>query len=105
MLNLGCINHEEISFLRLPVENQVVNDAASLVQHQGILPLPIFEPPDIVGQDPVEPLRDTFSGDQKLPHVRNVKNAEFIANSSMFGDDSVVMDWHLPASKWEKSGA
>ena len=53
--HLGGIDDEEIIFFADTVDDEVVDDACPLVEHEGVLSLSDFQRGDPVGEDAVQP--------------------------------------------------
>ena len=50
-------------------DDQVINDAALLIQKKGILPLTIVELVEVVREHPIEPAPGIGPGHHELAHV------------------------------------
>jgi hypothetical protein len=79
------------------IDDQIIDDAAALVQQKRVLPGADIEFVDVVGQHRVEPCARVASFDDQLAHVRNVENADVVSHSLMLLDDARVLDRHEPS--------
>ena len=83
-----------------PVNDQVINDAASLVKEKSVLAHADIEFVDVVCQHGVKPFPGARSFHNQLSHVRNVEDADRVSHSLMFLHDAGVLHRHEPPSEW-----
>src|SRR5437016_628534 len=99
LLDLRRINDEQKYPVAKSVKNQIINDAAVIVEEKSILPLTDIQLRDIIGQHGVEPVTRAVSRDDELSHVRNIEHPDCVSHGLMFVHDSGVLDRHEPAAK------
>ena len=84
-----------------PVNDQIVNDTASLVKEKSVLPHADLKLVDVVGKHGVQPFACPASFGNQLSHVRNVEDADTISHSLMFLDNAGVLHRHEPTRRME----
>ena len=94
------VDDEQKFLLVDPVNDQIINDSASLVKEKSVLAHAYLEFVDIVCQHDVEPSAGARSFDDQLPHVRNVEDADVVSHSLMFLDNARVLHRHEPSGEW-----
>ena len=99
LVNLRSVHDEQPLVVADAVDDEVVNHAAALVEHQRVLPAADGEFLDVIGEHPVQPRGGTVAAREKLPHVRNIEDAQRSADGMMFGDDACVLHGHVPTAK------
>ena len=104
-INLGGVHHYEEGFRFHPVQDKVVNDSGSVIEHDGVLPLPYIQFVDVIGQHGVQPGRGRIAGYRELPHVGDVKDAAGFAHCFVFVQNAGVLHRHIPAGKRNHSGS
>ena len=82
-----------------PVDDQVVDDAARLVREQRVLRVAGLEPVEVVRERRLAAARGRSALDLELAHVRDVEDARVGAHRHVLGDDTLVLDGHLPAGE------
>ena len=100
----GVDDEEELLGLDL-IDVEVVNRAAALVAHEGVLALAALEFADVVGQDAVEEFGSGAAAHHDFAHVGYVKQAGGGADGVMFFEDAGVMQGHFPAAEFNQAGA
>ncbi len=93
------IDHQQILFLLVAVDDQVVDHAAILIQEEGVLALADIEPLHVVCQEVIQPLPRAASADKKLPHVRNIKEPRRRAHGLVLVHDAGVLHRHVPSAE------
>ena len=73
-----------IDFAGKPVGVEIVNHAAALVAHEGVLALAGREPADVIRQNAIEKIRRRRAADGDFAHVGDVENAGGVADGQMF---------------------
>ncbi|GBF26187.1 hypothetical protein MnTg02_01224 [bacterium MnTg02] len=87
------------------INNQVVHNTAVLVAHGGILCPEGRQFANIVDGHFLQIGGGIFATDEKLSHVRNVKNANRISYALMFFFDTPVLHRHAIAAELDHLGA
>ena len=95
LINIGCIDHQQIRLILHPVHDQVIHDAALLVRQAAVLGAAHFEFGGIVGSDILDQVEGLWSLDQKLSHMRHVKDPYAFAHSLVFGIYPFVGNGHF----------
>jgi hypothetical protein len=88
-----------------PINDQVINNAATLVQQKGVLARPDIELVDVICEHGVEPFARAGSLQNQLSHVRNIEDSGMISHGLMFLDDARVLHRHEPPGERNHSGA
>jgi hypothetical protein len=104
-LNLRGINDEQKFQLADSIENQIINDAAVIIEEKSVLPLTDVQVRYIIGQQAVEPVTRIISRDDELSHVRNIEHADCVSHGLMFIHDAGVLHRHEPAAEGDHSCA
>src|SRR5215469_13398085 len=94
------VHDEQVLLLVDPINNEVINDPATIVEQKCVLTHANVEPVDIVGQHAIEPIARIGGLDDELAHVRNVEDADIVPDCLMFLDDTGVLNGHYPAGEW-----
>src|SRR5438132_13403015 len=76
------------------IDDQVINNAATLVEQKRVLPHADTELVDVVCEHDVEPFAGACSFDYQLPHLLNVEDADVVSHSLMLLDYTPVLYTH-----------
>lgn len=87
------------------VGDEVVDDAAALVEHQGVMAVAWGEGEEVVGEEGIEPPGGGFATDDELAHVGDVEDPAVVADGVVFLEDRLVLDGHVPAGEGDEAGA
>lgn len=101
----GGVDDEEVGVFGGAVGDEVVDDAAVLVEEEGVVALAGGEFFEVVGEDGVKPCGGVFAGDDDLAHVGDVEDAGFLADGGVLAEDGAVLDGHVPAGEGDEAGA
>ena len=103
------IYHEQKLLLPDPIRNQIINNAASLVEQKCVLTHADIEFVDVIREHRVEPggdgalatdfLRRGRRSHNQLSHVRYVEDADIVSHAPMFLHDAGVLHRHEPAGE------
>jgi hypothetical protein len=104
-INARRIYHEQKFLVADPINDQVINNSAGVVQQESVLADPDLQFVDIIGQHRVEPLARGRSLDDKLAHMRNVEDADVVSHGLVFLDDAGVLHRHEPAAEGNYPGS
>ena len=96
-VDLRGIHDQQITLLLDTIHDQVVDHAALFVEQKGVLAFADGKPFEIIGQHAVQPFRRRRPGNEELPHVRDVEDAELAPNRLVLVKDAGVLDGHRPA--------
>ena len=99
LVNFRGVHHEQPLGLADAVDDQIVDHAAALVQHQRVLPVTGREAVHVVCKEAVQPCRRARALCKKLTHVRNVEDPECAAHCVVFVHDSRILHRHVPAAE------
>src|SRR5205085_4447772 len=92
--------HDQQKFVRRrPVNNQVVDNSAAVVQEKRVLPRADFELVDVVGEHLVQPRAHARTSRHQLAHVRNVEHADVLPHRLVLVDDPAVLHGHDPIAE------
>ena len=81
------------------VHQDVVHEAAVLVEQRRVMRLPDLEPRDGVGGDVIGEPRGLRAADLDLAHVADVEQAHRAPHRVVFVDDAGVLHGHVPAAE------
>lgn len=101
----GGVDDEEEFFGLDLIDVKVVNRAAALIAHQGVLALAVLQFADVVGQDAVEEFRGGAAAHDDLAHVGNIEQSGGGAHGLVFIEDAGVVQGHFPAAEINQAGA
>ena len=88
------------------VDDEVIDDVAVIVEHEGVLRLTeVRDLGKVVGQHPLQEVECLEPKDPKLGHVSDVEDACRSPDSPMLFDDPRVLNRHLPAGEWHHTCA
>src|SRR5438309_7111240 len=104
-LDLRGIDDEQKFRLADSIKNQIINDAAVIIEEKSVLPLTDVQLRYIIGQHAVEPVTRIIPRDDELSHVRNIEHADGFSHGLMFIHDAGVLHRHEPAAEWDHSCA
>ena len=99
------IDDQQIAVFADAIDDQIIDDAAAFIEQKGVLAFAHVEPLDVIGQQTVQPRRRAGAGDKKLPHVRDVEDAQAFPHRVMLVDDAGVLHGHRPAAKLDHPAA
>ena len=98
-LPVRCVHHEHELAAAEPVDQQVVQIAAALVEQGAVVRATHLELCDVVRCQSLEERFGTLAGDTELPHVRHVEQAGRGTHRPMLVHHAGVLDGHLPAGE------
>jgi len=81
------------------INNQVINDAATLVQQKRVLPGSNIELADVICEHRVEPFARACPIHSQLSHVRNIEDADVVSYGLMLFEDAGVLHRHEPPAE------
>jgi len=81
------------------VDQDVVHEAAVLVEQAGVLGLAMIQAVRGVGGDVFDQLEGFGSAHFDFAHVADVEEADSGAHGGVFVDDTGVLDGHVPAAE------
>src|SRR6185369_10763291 len=80
-----------------------VDDAAGLVQQNGVVSLVVVETTNVVRRDVVYERHSALSSHFELAHVADVEEAGGLPDGEVLRDGSRVLDGHVPAGEFDHS--
>ena len=86
------------------VDQDIVHEAAVIVEQAGVVRLADLQLPDAVGGDEIGELRRLRPADLDLAHVADIEEPGGGADGVVLVDDSGVLDGHVPASEIDHFG-
>lgn len=104
-VDLRGIDHEEILVGRVVIGDEVVDHAAIFIEHDRVLAFANRESCEVVGEQAVELIERAGAADEHLAHVRNVEDANLLADRLVLIDDRAVLDGHVPSGEGHHPGA
>ena len=104
-LDIAGIDNQEPHLVRQLVDDQVVNHATLLVEQEGVLRLPLFEPIDVAGERFAQEVLCAGPRHLELAHVGYVEDAGTGAYGAMLFVDADVVHGHLPAAELDHASA
>src|SRR5439155_13536142 len=91
--------------LLAPVDDQVVEDPAPLVAHQGVLGLTGADPGEVVREQALEEGEGALAADPETPHVADVEEPGDRPHGTVLVADAGVLLGHLPAPEIDQPAA
>ena len=80
--------------LELPVNQEIVHNAACRVEHHSVEDLAGLESADVIGEDMVHILLRIGSADEDLTHVGDVEHSDLVTDSIVLVGYVGVLDRH-----------
>src|SRR5579885_1030339 len=102
---IAGVDAEEEVIVRDLVDEDVVDEAAVLVEKAGVVGLAGFELVDCVGGEEIGEARGVRAADLDFAHVADVEYANAGADGVVLLDDAGVLHGHIPAAEIDHSGA
>ncbi len=99
LVGVGRVHHHQVEIVAAPVDHQVVDDPAVLIEEVSVKALAGLEPAGIVGQHQVQELGGVGAADLEHAHVGHVKEAGCLADGVVLVEDAGVPHRHLPPGK------
>ena len=96
-LRVRGVGHHEVPLLLHPVDDQVLDHAAALVQHEVVERLSDRRLAQVVRDDPLQHREGPRSGDLDLAQVREIEEPHAFAHRLVFLQRTRVLDRHVPA--------
>ena len=98
LLDVGCIDHEQVLLFFVVVDEEVVDDTALFVGEAGVLYVTDLELGGIVAGDVLDELEGVRPLDPELTHMRDVEDADALDDGHMFFDNpGGIFDGHIIA--------
>ena len=86
------------------VDQDVVHEAAVLVEQPGVMGLAEFQLLDGIGGDVIGQSGGFGAADLDLAHVADIEDAHGVAHGVVLVDDAGVLDGHVPAAEIDHPG-
>ena len=99
------VYYEQKFLLASSINDQVIDDAATVVQQKGVLTRANVELGDVIREHGVEPFARACPVHDQLPHVRNIEDANVVSHGLMFLDNARVLNRHDPSGERDHSRA
>src|SRR5438128_11981515 len=99
-LDLRGIYDEQKFRLADSIKNQIINDAAVIIEEKSVLPLTDVQLRYIISQHGIEPVARAISRDDELPHMRNIEHSDGVSDGLMFIHNAAVLHRHETAVEW-----
>jgi hypothetical protein len=99
------VHYEQKFHLANSINDQVIDDAATVVQEKGVLTRANVELADVIREHGVEPFACAWPLHDQLSHVRNIEDADIVSHGLVFLDDARVLDRHEPPGEGNHSPA
>ena len=99
------VDAKEIVILSDAVNQQVIDEPAIVVEQPRVLRLTITQTGGSVRAKRVNQVHGLRAADFNFAHVAHVEEPHGGAYRGMLGDDSRVLDWHVPAAEVGHSGS
>jgi len=104
-VGVASVYDDEESVLGSFVDNQVIDNPAVLMAHDGVKRLADLKSLHIVGNQKVEKSFGIVPFDKDLSHMTDVEEPDALSASEMFVDDPGVLNRQFPSSKVNESSA
>jgi len=95
----GGVGHDHGLVLTQAEDDQVVDDAAILVEQEAVARAPDRDRTDRKGEDILQAAVCEVALIEELTHVADIEERRLLAAPGVLGDDSLVLDRHLPAAE------
>jgi len=105
LIDLRGIDHQEILIGRAAIGDEVIDHAAIFIEHDRVLAFADRESCEVVGEQAVELIERAGAADEHLTHVRNVEDANLLADCLVLIDDRAVLHGHVPSGEGHHPGA
>lgn len=105
LVDFRGIDHEKIFLLCATIGDEVIDHAPVFIEHDRVLAFADCEPRKVVCEEAVELVERVGTADEDLTHVRDVENADLLANCLVLIDDRAVLHGHVPSGKGHRAGA
>src|SRR5207302_6103593 len=102
-LDLRGIDDEQKFRLADSIKNQIINDAAVIIEEKSVLPLTDVQLRYIISQHVIEPVARAISRDDELSHMRNIEHADGVSDGLMFVHNAGVLHRHKPTAEGNHS--
>ena len=93
------VDDQEVPARLEPVDDQVVDDAATLVREERVLRTSDLDPVEVVREQALEEVLRVRALDLELTHVRDVEDAAVRADGPMLFEHAGVLHRHVPAGE------
>ena len=103
-VGVGGVRHDEVSLVAHPVDDQVLDHAPALVEHEVVLRLPHLDRRDVVRDNPLQERQRARPVDLDLAEVREIEEPHVLANRSVLGERARVFDRHVPTPERAELG-
>src|SRR5437016_5450061 len=80
-----------------PVNDQVINHTAIIIEQKRVLPLTDVQLGRVIGQHGIEPIPRAVSRDDELSHVRNIEHSDRVSYALVLIHDAAILHRHEPA--------
>src|SRR5436305_12920774 len=91
LFDLRGIDDEQKFSLADSLKNQIINDAAVIIEKKSVLPLTDHQLRYIIGQHGIEPVARAISRYDELSHVRNIEHSDSVSDGLMFVHNAGVL--------------
>src|SRR5438045_9476713 len=82
-LDLRGIDDEQKFRLADSIKNQIINDAAVIIEEKSVLPLTDVQLRYIISQHGIEPVARAISREDEMHHMRNIENYDGVSEGVM----------------------
>jgi hypothetical protein len=100
----GVDDEEEFAFAGA-IGDEVVDDAAVVIEEEGVVAVAGGEAGDVVGEGVIEEGFGVGAIDDDLAHVGDVEDANVLADGVVFGHKAGILDGHFPAGEGDQAGS
>lgn len=104
LVHFRSIDDEHEPLLLQAVEDEIINDATMLIQHQRVVTLARLQISDAIRQLPIQPSTRLCAFDENLSHVGNIKHPAGTARGLMLGDNARILNGHPPTGEANHPG-
>lgn len=105
LVDFRGVDDEQIFVVSEMINDQIVDHAAAFIQQKSVLAFANGDLFDVVGEEMVQPRFGLRATDEKFAHVRNIKDADCVANGVVLVHNRVVLDGHHPAAEFDHFSA
>src|SRR5690606_21867861 len=104
-VGVGGVGHHPVVVLFPSPHDDVVDDAAVVVEQHRVVGATRLVLGDVVGEEVAQDLGAVRTGDLQPPEVGDVEHPHALADGTMLLEDGLVLHRHLPAAEVDEAGA
>ena len=92
---------DDVNPHRCGCDHEIIKNAAIFAEQQRIAHSAFTKGCDLAGDEGLKRCRRTFAGEHELAHMRYIEQSGACTRPKMFGDDALILNWHMIAGKFD----